>query len=135
MTSVTDRLRAKLVLVAAASTISVLGVSSASANTKGPVENALAKRYGKLPIVFEPNRGQFNSKYDFIARGSGGLLMFRASEWLVVLPAKSKAEPSSIRMSLVSAASVEPQPSKRTAGISSYLVGRDAAHWVTNVPH
>ena len=96
--------------------------------------------YGHLPLMFEPNQGQTDSKVRFIARGGGYGLFLTEQEAVLSLQApvagKSEARQSSVvRMTLAGA---NEHPAVRGAeelpGKSNYFIGNDPAGWRQNVP-
>jgi len=54
-------------------------------------EQRLREAYGKLPISFEPNRGQLDSRVKFKARGGGYTMFLTATEAVFVMRDKSQA--------------------------------------------
>ncbi len=116
---------------------------------------AIQAAYGKLPMSFEKNVGQANSRTKFLARGSGYTLFLMPTEAVLVLrqPAarahgeimrakRSIAERETLdsgvaevlRMKLVgsnpkaSIVGIDPLPGK-----SNYFMGNDPRKWRTNV--
>src|SRR5216117_694021 len=113
----------------------------------------VSESYGKLPLLFEANRGQTHKDVHFLSRGPGYGLYLTAGEAVLVLAkpnpdakrdahgtseqreAKARAKSVALRMSLVGAAhepvvsGLEEQPGK-----ANYLIGKDPAKWRTNVP-
>ncbi len=62
--------------------------SNVSSKITQPNQSALIKlnqNYGKIPLYFEPNEGQFNPQVKFISRGSGYSLFITPSEAVFVL--------------------------------------------------
>jgi hypothetical protein len=107
---------------------------------------AVQEAYAKLPLHFEANRGQTDSRVKFQSRGSGYTLFLTPSEAVMVLrsaqadpsPLASNHEPgthSVLRMKIEGAnpsprvSGLEPLP-----GIVNYFIGKDPAKWRTNVP-
>src|SRR5436190_23918040 len=41
--------------------------------------------YRTLPLVFEPNKGEADARFDFLARGAGYSLLFSAAETVFVI--------------------------------------------------
>lgn len=102
-----------------------------------------------LPLFFEPNQGQTDSRVKFLARGAGYGLFLTADEAVLELQQPSRVEtqlaaspsaptPSSstvIRMHLDGANSAarvygtQPLPGK-----SSYFIGNDPAQWHRDIP-
>ena len=130
------------------------GVSPALvADRGGAEENAkLVAAYGKLPLAFEPNRGQTNSQVRFLSRGPGYTLLLNSTETVLAfrthlvrkphsatldgtLPGVGKENITELRMNLLGA-----RPTPHVEGIellpgkSNYFIGNDPATWRTNVP-
>src|SRR5580692_5431742 len=59
-------------------------LSSASKTAPKPQTNIL-DQYGKLPLSFEANHGQTDSKVKFLSRGHGYSLFLTGSEAVIVL--------------------------------------------------
>ncbi len=96
--------------------------------------------YGKLPLSFEPNRGQTAKPVEFLARGDGYHLSLLANEAVLSLskPAadeKTKPETATVRIKLVGA-NQTPQMNGQESlqGKSNYLIGPDPKQWQTDVP-
>ena len=125
--------------------------------TPGASEPQVVENYGKLPLSFEANQGQTDSRVDFLSRGSGYTLFLTPTEAVLALrkPAASNrprrgnasprnaeakeapaAPPAVVRMKLVGA-----NPAPRVSGLeelpgkSNYFLGNDPDKWRTNVPH
>ncbi len=98
-------------------------------------------RYGQLPLMFEPNQGQTDSRVRFIARGSGYGLFLTDQDAVLSLRHSGRVAdqknppPSVVRMKL---AGSNPKPFVAGAdalpGKSNYLIGNDAAQWRRNIP-
>jgi hypothetical protein len=122
------------------------------------------QNYGKLPLSFEANRGQADSRVKFLARGSGYSLFLTGTETVLSFAgadafrpgsraefrqrsvkepqqgsraAAARATPSTVlRMKLFGA-----NPAARVRGLeelpgkSNYFIGNDPAKWRRNVPH
>ena len=111
------------------------------------------ERYGNLPLSFEANHGQSDSRVKFLSRGSGYSLFLTSNEAVLVL-SHSEADESRkasrvartavrarhrksavVRMTLVNA-----NPQSQAAGHdelpgkSNYFIGNDPAKWRTNIP-
>ena len=95
---------------------------------------AQAQPYGRLPLHFEENQGQTDSRVRFVARGAGYALFITGTETVAVLQ-KPHAAPAVLRMQLLGA-SRQPRVEGREpfAGKSHYLAGNDPSRWRTNVP-
>src|SRR5260221_1693331 len=107
----------------------------------------VSESYGKLPLHFEPNRGQTDKDVRFLSRGDGYSLYLTGSEAVLVLSkpnarntserrdAQAPVNSVALRMSLVGAArkpvvsGLEERPGK-----ANYFIGKDPAKWRTDVP-
>lgn len=91
-------------------------------------------KFGHLPMVFEPNRGQTDAQVKFLAHGSNYGLFLTADQAVLALH-KSPRQSSTLRMALANAnpnAAVtgsDPLPGK-----SNYLIGNDPSKWHRNIP-
>lgn len=122
----------------------------------------LAKTYGRLPLAFEENQGQSDSRVKFISRGPGYRLFLTATEAVLALNKpdhedergrptsaarnakpgrrfiKAKEDLSSedvVRMKLIGAdPTATIKGSAELPGKSNYLIGSDPAKWRVNVP-
>jgi hypothetical protein len=121
-----------------------------------------AARLGQLPLRFEPNRGQFDARASFVARGAGYSLLFADGGVTLSLlrpvaahaepkdprcapqapsPSASPSAPSAARSSERAAIQlrvVDGRPSRPLAsgpldGTTNYFLGRDASRWITGV--
>ena len=137
-----------------------LGRSSAVPNkAKSSVANrsvatsALRAAYGKLPLAFEPNRGQTDGQVKFLTRGRGFTFYLTPSETVLALRGsvpgaaagvtegaaqeQNVSETQSVlRIELAGAnhsAKIEPQ--RRLPGITNYLIGSDPSQWRTHIPN
>jgi hypothetical protein len=111
----------------------------------GATEARVADAYGKLPLSFEANQGQADTKVKYITRGSGYTLSLTPTGAVLSLdmPASMDGRPAEtvpakgavLRMGLVGA-----NPDSQIAGTDelpgkvNYLVGNDPARWHTDVP-
>jgi uncharacterized repeat protein (TIGR01451 family) len=105
---------------------SSLGTSGASDRT---VRARVSHTYGQVPLHFERNEGQVDSRVTFLARGSGYSLFLTPTGAVLAL------KDAVLRVELVGA---NPRPAVAGAdelpGRSHYLTGNDPAKWRTNVP-
>jgi len=104
-----------------------------------------AQAYGRLPLGFEPNRGQTDARVKFLARGHGYKLFLTTVEAVLGLDAASQTRgagaaqtstrPAVLRMRLVGA---NPHPSvlgaRRLPGRINYLLGNDPHRWRVGIP-
>ena len=131
------------------------GVSTADqAVTPDLAANAhVRERYGNLPLSFEANHGQSDSKVKFLSRGSGYSLFLTSNEAVLVLSQSEADEnrkascvaPASVRTkhrksAVVRMTLVQANPQSQAAGHdalpgkSNYFIGNDPAKWRTNIP-
>ena len=109
-----------------------------------------ARSYGNLPLSFEVNRGQTDSRVKFLSRGTGYNLYLTAKEAVMELRASARPSPrdeqrppvragvrsSVIRMKLVGAnAGAKVIGLDELPGKSNYFIGGDPKKWRTNIPN
>lgn len=88
-------------------------------------------RYGSLPLAFEANRGQTDSRVKFFARGRGYLLFLTVTD--------AVAASSSLATGYVDLhfAGANPRPRvvglKRLPGRVNYFIGNDPKRWHSNI--
>ena len=108
------------------------------------VQRQPVSSFGKLPLSFEPNQGQFAEEIDFLTRGPGYALALSANEAALALetgrPSKmesGKAEtPAILHMRLMGAHFSAPAEGvDELPGKTNYFVGNDPKRWRTNVPN
>ncbi len=115
---------------------------------------AVAPDYGKLPLVFERNRGQTSAGVDFIARGSGYSLFLTRKEAVLVLVRREPEQARRVPQPATERALVMPTDHRvvlrtrflgaarhpRGAGEDAqqtrvnYFVGSDPSDWHADVP-
>ncbi len=128
--------------------LSLARISSTAASDPGKsggvaaTGNKTTEAYGKLPLHFEPNRGQTDERVEFFARGNGyGIFLQDTSATLVLSRAKDGAEPGSgsetavLRMGLVAAGAADAVPEDRFASRTNYFIGNDPSKWQADVPN
>jgi len=111
--------------------------------------------YGKLPLGFEANQGQSNSRVRFLSRGSGYLLYLTPDAAVLALESErpqlsgrtsklpqtggeiAKPKPPAVlRMQLVGGnAQAEMVGTDLLPGKSNYFLSNDPSQWRTNVPN
>jgi hypothetical protein len=111
--------------------------------------------YGKLPLGFEANQGQTDSRVRFVSRGSGYLLYLTPDAAVLALESErpqlsgrtsklpqpgreiaKPAPPAVLRMQLVGGnAQAGMAGSDLLPGKSNYFLGNDPSQWHTNVPN
>ena len=132
-------------LLLASLLVDCAGAKAGTASAPAPAVAAkhAAANYGKIPLSFEPNRGQTDASVKFLSRGSGYSLFLTKDEVVLNLerqqaatqgdkPAASQFD--TLRMKLVGASAtttitgLEPQ-----SGVVSYLIGNDPKKWHTGI--
>ncbi|HEX6641608.1 MAG TPA: SBBP repeat-containing protein [Thermoanaerobaculia bacterium] len=94
------------------------------------VHATTADAYGKLPLSFEPNRGQAPSDVEYLSRNHDTTLLLKRTEAALTLRGNDV-----LRMRFVGV-----RPSPNVAGEAllqgkvNYLIGSDAAQWHTGIP-
>ena len=116
-------------------------VSPVTAETKSESvqRNAISKSYGKLPLSFEANQGQFDNRVRFKARGLNYALFLTGNEAVFALRSERKGESSGevevLRMKLLGARSnARVSGSGELPGKVNYFIGNDARKWRKNIP-
>ncbi|HXH51331.1 MAG TPA: SBBP repeat-containing protein [Terriglobia bacterium] len=93
-------------------------------------------REERIPLSFEPNQGQTDSRVSFMARGFGYALFLTPHEAVLKLKAPAGKQTPIVRMKLEGSS----PEGRRLAGLdelpgrSNYLLGRDASKWHTGIP-
>ena len=104
--------------------------------TPGASRSEVLTAYGRLPLMFEANLGQTDSRVKFLARGSGYGLFLTDNEAVLALHAQSKGDgDSALRMTLAGShgpAAVE--GAHLLPGKSNYFIGNDPKKWQRDVP-
>jgi hypothetical protein len=129
-----------------------MGASAALAADPGrapstAAQSASAKRYGDLPLSFEPNQGQIadhareksnaqfaNQQVRFVSRGSGYSLFLTQSGAVLAFSRDAHSD-SVLQMQLAgsdSAAHIEGLD--QLPGTSNYFSGNDSTRWHTGIP-
>ena len=129
--------------VALLTSSAVFSSSSTDTNKTPPpapqtgVELNADEAYGRLPIYFEPNRGQFGPAVRFAGRSGPATLYVTATEAAIAIaggPDAEKPKAEVIRMKLNGARTSSVNGASPLPGISNYFVGNDPSRWITNVP-
>ncbi|MBL4818640.1 MAG: SBBP repeat-containing protein, partial [Deltaproteobacteria bacterium] len=125
-------------------------VSGASTGSTAEVDEP-SSAYGDLPLAFEPNSGQTNSRVQFLAKVQGYNLFITGTEivfdvvtrepsieeTLLIAPdaiITTPGESVPVRFSLIGAnPDLNAEGLKKLAGVSNYLIGNDPSKWVIGV--
>ena len=106
------------------------GRSAADARQRAAAR--FAAHSGHVPLTFEANEGQADSRVQFLARGPGYTLFLTGGKAVLTL----RNSPAALTMTLAGA-----NPAAASAGLdelqgkSNYFLGRDPAKWHSNVPN
>jgi Beta-propeller repeat len=116
-------------------------------------ESTQLPSFGHLPLLFEANNGQTDSRVQFLSRGEGMTMFFSPAEVTLVLPesslqlsrtrTKSRGETkkevfahSVLRMRLVGGnLRAEAAGEEKQSGRSNYFIGNNPRHWLTAIPN
>ena len=103
----------------------------ATSSIPDPATQARAyEAYGKLPLGFEPNRGQAPAEVQYLSRSSGYSLYLTPNEVVLSLRGSDR-----MRMRLIGArAATEGVALNPLPGRSNYFLGNDPAQWRTDIP-
>ena len=113
------------------------------ASAQNPSTSALPYRttahYGKLPLSFEPNQGQTDTRVQFVARGAGYTIFLSPASATFALRSNtngaSAADSAVVRMDLAGAnAETAMHPQNQLPGVTNYLMGSASRKWPTNLP-
>jgi len=139
-------------VLAQASRLRVSGAPRAQRASLTPRQRAhLLSDYGRLPLSFEANRGQFDRGVAFRARAGGSTLFLTAAGGQLAVPqaarrvrgglprardAASRSRSYSVLGLRLSGArrGLWPAGAARLPGRVNYLIGRDRSRWHTDVP-
>jgi hypothetical protein len=114
-------------LFAASTGDRTIGKPDASAMTKA--KTALAK----LPLSFEPNRGQTDPRVQFLSRGPGFTVFFTKDETVISLK-DTETTSAVLRMKFVGGTnSASAHPSDALQNTTNYLIGNDSSKWLTGL--
>ena len=98
-----------------------LFLTAVFASAQSPSPAALLNG-GKLPLSFEPNQGQTDTRVQFVSRGAGYTIFLSPASATFAL--HRDAESAVVRMDLLGASTTtEMQPEGRLPGVTSYLMG------------
>jgi hypothetical protein len=98
---------------------------------------SLQRNYGQLPLSFEPNVGQTDSRVQFLSKGHGYDLFLTPTEAVLTLqkPLDSSGSRAVLHMGLVGVnANAVVTGQGQLPGISNYFLGNDPTKWYTRIP-
>jgi len=129
------------------------GQKAVASSSRFPIPTAFAKAalkskpdaralLGQLPMIFEPNQGQADSRVKFVSHGGGYSLFLDSTGAVLATRAQSASQGQSgsrsmesVRMTLVGsnpAAAVV--GGDQLPGMSNYFIGNDPKKWHTGIP-
>jgi hypothetical protein len=127
------------------------GSAPVDLNITGPAGEraALAATYSQLPLAFERNQGQSNSRVQFLSRGHGYTLFLAGDEAVLELRKpvvirsaaspgvkSSRSAPACLRMRLVAArVGVKAAGVDELPGKSNYFTGNNPLKWHSSIPN
>ena len=129
--------------------LAMIGVGLALNMAQGsPLHNAhdlkiWNSRYARLPLSFEANRGQTDSRVKFLARGQNYTLFLTKNEAVLALRSgksghlrEQKSSSSVVRLRLLGASpSTKVTGQSLLGGTSNYFLGNDPRQWHTHIPN
>jgi sugar lactone lactonase YvrE len=100
--------------------------------------------YGKVPLSFEPNRGQTDGRVQWVARGPEYALFLSGHDAVLELNSiaakkgmtdRPTIDSAAVRMNLLGAKAVTgAEGEDAQAGKANYFTGRDQSKWLSEVP-
>jgi len=90
--------------------------------------------YGRLPLSFEPNRGQFDSTFEFASQGSGHSIFLSPTTAEIRFRQTESAKAVALKITLKGAASTAAvHGADQLPGEANYYIG-NPIQWITHVP-
>jgi hypothetical protein len=104
----------------------------------------VSESYGKLPLSFEGNQGQFDSKVRFVSRSADSVMYLRSTEAVLKLSDTAESEPTARRTTTAQTETITmrlvgARPEAKPTGIgelpgkSNYFIGSDPRNWITGI--
>ena len=150
-TALARGLRAGRMIVSILGAVSLFGAplrgsAATPVATDAPTSKGkLVESYGKVPLSFEPNRGQTSPAVQWVARGPEYALFLSGHDAVLELnsitpPAgitdRPKIYSSAVRMNLLGATTaLKASGERQQAGTANYFTGSDPAKWQHEVPN
>ncbi len=135
------RVGPRVTLTLAITMIAAPGLSVERLGSVAETKEARASEvFGRLPITFEPNRGQVDRHVNFVSRGGGYSLFLTSNGAVLALSQRSVKGtlPSGtdvLRVQLAGAkALLKASGMDELTGKANYFIGSDPSKWRTNVP-
>src|SRR5579863_7087751 len=113
-----------------------------AARSSSPAARHLSEAYARLPLSFEPNRGQAPQAVQFVSRGKGYTLLLKGNEAVLGLQPSGRSEhrsraavDSALAMQLLGAnAHASVQGTDVLPGKVNYFIGNDPSRWRSGIP-
>ncbi|MBX7220578.1 MAG: SBBP repeat-containing protein [Blastocatellia bacterium] len=104
-----------------------------------PSASQIQTRFANLPLAFERNQGQFDTRLRYVARSKNFIIGLTESEVVAALPGAgpegSENPPAVVRMRFQGGSSVSTVTAENPLlGTVNYLVGNQPSDWQRNVP-
>ena len=128
---------------AAASVVTHKPAATSTAKTTAPPADARERAeaaYARLPVRFEANRGQSDSRVKFLSRVGGYTLFLTQSEavWALAGDTQTRAKNNRASVLRMKLAGSNPSPAVegtgQLPGTSNYMIGSDSSRWLSEVP-
>jgi hypothetical protein len=110
-----------------------LGLSGGETPAVGLPKQRAAEAYDKLPLSFEANEGQTDSRVEFLSRGPGYTFFLTSSE-AVLVSGKDKSHVARMKLAGANRAP-EARGLDELPGKSYYFIGNDPKKWQSKVPN
>lgn len=98
-------------------------------------KTTVLKSYVNLPLIFEENMGQVDSKVGFLSRAPGYTFLFNELDIVIALQSDKKSPQSVFKLAFLG----HNNPSVNGEGVlksySNYFLGNSSNSWITKVPH
>jgi hypothetical protein len=114
--------------------LSTLPVGTSTTVPDAATQAHLSAAYGQLPLSFEANQGQTDSRVNFLSRGAGYSLYLTPSKAVLSLKQGHTSNVVSMRVVGANLASHAVGLDKQ-AGVSNYFIGNDPSQWHTDIPN
>ena len=109
-------------------------VATATVALGAPSAPRFNKNYGRIPMVFEENRGQADPRVRFLARGSRYSVYITDCE--ATLSLRHNDRSANVSVHLTGAHSnLTPQAEELRQSFSNYFVGNDRSRWIQGARH
>lgn len=111
-----------------------LAVSHDFSKSNKSVRSEILADYGKLPLAFEKNGGEADSRVKYLSRGAGYTLFLTADEAVLSLT-ENHAERNFLMMLLGANSKARVRGLDELSGKTNYFFGKYQREWHTNIPN